>query len=179
MGYRPASDAHSPPIRLQFISVVSFVLCAVMIGFFAYLINELGSYTDWADRLGLATSIIDLILTFFLTFFLTFSLILGSRSGPNNRSEKYAMIGLPINMTAWILMLVAASCMTARLGFYEVSLGELTDYCNDGWNVPCAWGVGIALSWTVFCLLFVNTFVLIAFVLTGKHAATQHTPDQV
>ena len=150
-----------------------------MIGFFAYLINELGSYTgigtDWAHRLGLAMSIIDLILTFFLTF----SLILGSRPGPNNRSEKHVMIGLPTDIAAWILMLVAASCMTARLGDYDISLRQLTYTCNYEWNLFCAWGVGIVLSWTVFCLLFVNTFVLIAFDLTGKHAATQQTPDQV
>ena len=80
-----------------------------------------------------------------------------------------------IDTLAWILMLVAAACATATP---PGSLSDYTGECGDGWDNACSFGVGVALAWSVFSLLFIASILHIAS-LSHSNSYQQQQQQQV
>ncbi len=117
----------------------------------------------WYVDLGIAVGVIDFLLT--LTTSILGCVTLGGQA--MNRGLHMGKVGLDV--LAWILMLVAAACATAIPAGKGYSLSDYTSTCSGGWQFSCSFGVAVALSWTVFCLLFIAS---ILHAVSLKHATS-------
>ncbi len=117
----------------------------------------------WYVDLGIAVGVIDFLLT--LTTSILGCVTLGGQA--MNRGLHMGKVGLDV--LAWILMLVAAACATATA---PGSLSQYTDTCGNDWSIYCSFGVAVALSWTVFGLLFIASILHAVSLKQAKTAAT-------
>lgn len=121
--------------------------------------GETGFDTPWYVIVAIVMGVVDFFLT--LASAIVGCVSLGGQAG----ARSLHMSKLALDTIAWILMLVAAASCTAAAPY---NLSDYTDSCgSDGWQISCSFGVGVAIAWTVFGLLFINTILHAAAI---KHA---------
>jgi len=141
------------------------ILCLFVIGFFGYvsadyvtivgdnggeLVIETNFSTPWYVIVAIVMGVLDFLLT--LTSSILGCVALGGQA--TSRGVNSGKLG--IDTVSWILMLVAAASCTAAAPF---SLSTYANSCGDGWSVPCSFGVGVAVAWAVFGVLFIASIL--------------------
>lgn len=156
------------------LDTISCFFSLVVTGFFAYVISNFIGNSPWFVDLGVSFAIICFLI-----------LLATSILGCMTSCGKPSSIGLHgtkfgLDLFAWLLTLISAAINTNKTdnkstigGQYEVStnLGTYLDTCGSivGFNIYCAWSVGIVLLWCVFCLLFVNMILHVLAILQVKN----------
>jgi len=158
----PTTNRSTP----QGLDILSCILCLFVIGFFGYvsadyvtivgnnggtIVIETSFSTPWYVILAIVMGVLDFLLT--LTSSILGCVAIGGQA--TSRGVNSGKLG--IDTVSWILMLVAAACCT---GAANSSLSAYTNSCSDyGWSISCSFGVGVAVAWALFGLLFITSIL--------------------